>query len=55
MNTLYLILYILAAVFFLIAAWFSVRPASNRPAPNLIALGLFCWVLVPLIQTAKAM
>lgn len=57
MNTLYLILYILAAVFFAIAAFIAARPAttSGRPWPNLVALGLFCWVLVPLIQTAKSM
>jgi hypothetical protein len=58
MTTLYLILYILAAVCFVAAAFLAVRPASTttgRPMPNLIALGLFFWVLVPLIVTAKAM
>jgi hypothetical protein len=57
MNTIYLILLILAAVCFVAAAFLSVRPATNtaRPMPNLIALGLFFWVLVPLIERAKAM
>lgn len=57
MNTLYLILYILAAVCFLAAAFLAVRPTTTaaRPMPNLIALGLLFWVLVPLISTAKAM
>jgi phosphotransferase system glucose/maltose/N-acetylglucosamine-specific IIC component len=57
MNTLYLILYILAAVCFLLSAFLSVRPVTTtgRPLPNLVALGLLAWVLVPLIQTARAM
>lgn len=55
MTTLYLILYIVAAVLFALAALLSVRPAGPRPVPNLIALGLLAWVLVPLIVTARNM
>lgn len=46
MTVIYLILYLLAAVFFILAA-FGV-PVRRL---NLIALGLFCWVLVPLLST----
>jgi len=57
MTTLYLILYIVAAVLFALAALLSVRPVATggRPVPNLIALGLLAWVLVPLIVTARAL
>lgn len=45
MHTLDLILYVAALVMFLLAAF-------NVPARiNLIALGLACWVLVPLLDT----
>lgn len=57
MDTLYLILYILAAVCFVAAAFVTnaVTTATN-PRPvytrvNLVALGLLFWVLVPLIVT----
>ena len=50
MNTLYLILYLLAAICFVAAA--SGRVVAKY---NLVAAGLFLWVLVPLIQTIKAM
>jgi len=46
MTVLYLILLIAAALLFVLAA-FSVDVRRL----NLVALGLFCWVLVPLIQT----
>jgi hypothetical protein len=54
-NTLYLILLILAAVCFLLAVreWFP--RGDRRPAVSFLALGLFFWVLVPLIQTAQAL
>jgi hypothetical protein len=55
MRTLYLILYIIAAVLFIAAAATQYRPTTGGPAVariNLLALGLLAWVLVPLIQTA---
>jgi hypothetical protein len=54
MRTLYLILYIVAAVLFLIAAFVTWSPPANSAVGrvNLMALGLLAWVLVPLIQTA---
>jgi hypothetical protein len=62
MTTLYLILYILAAVCFIAAAVLAYRPVVAADANgtvhtagrvNLVALGLFFWVLVPLIVTAR--
>jgi hypothetical protein len=53
MKTLYLVLYIVAAVLFGVAAIAHAQPALARV--NLVALGLLAWVLVPLIQTADAM
>ena len=58
MKVLYLILLILAAVCFVAAAVF--RPVATDPPRvyarvNLVALGLFFWVLVPLIMQAKDM
>lgn len=65
MTTLYLILYILAAVCFIAAAVLAYRPAvgvdgdrananlGTAGRVNLVALGLFFWVLVPLIVTAR--
>lgn len=47
MTTLYLLLLIAAALCFLLAA------AGVSARVNLVALGLLCWVLVPLIQTAR--
>jgi multisubunit Na+/H+ antiporter MnhG subunit len=44
-DVIYLILLILAAVCFALAAFSA---AVTRV--NLVAAGLFCWVLVPLIQ-----
>ena len=62
MRTLYLILYIIAAACFAIAAFIHTRartdigtPGAHRPGPlttvYLVALGLLAWVLVPLINT----
>lgn len=50
METIKLILLIVAAVLFAIAA---VAPASTRF--NLVAGGLFFWVIVPIIDTVDAM
>jgi hypothetical protein len=49
MRTLDLILYLIAAILFALAA---LNVASARV--NLIAAGLFCWVLVPLIAVINA-
>lgn len=51
MSIVYLILYILAAVCFLVAA----SGRSVHPRVHLVGLGLFFWVLVPLIIQAKHM
>lgn len=60
MNVIYLILYILAAVCFIAAALLRPVATTSGPGPlytrvNLVALGLFFWVLVPLIVQAKEM
>lgn len=59
MRTLYLILYIVAAVCFALATVLTFHPPTTAPAAtsrvNLIALGLLAWVLVPLIADAKAL
>jgi putative exporter of polyketide antibiotics len=65
MRTLYLILYILAAVCFALATINYYLPARRgvdatvatpvRTAPNWLALGLLAWVLVPLIADIRAM
>jgi len=52
MRTLYLILYIIAAVLFALAAVLSWSPNPTTTRINLLALGLMFAVLVPLIQTA---
>lgn len=50
MATLYMILYLFAAVCFALAAMgVPVRTI------NLLGLGLFFWVLVPLIMSLKAL
>lgn len=54
MNALYLVLLLLAAVFFVLAAY-GVAFTSRRGTVNFVALGLLCWVLVPLIQTFKVL
>lgn len=56
MRTLYLILYIIAAVLFALAAFTRpTQPESTLARVNLLALGLLAWVLVPLIETADSM
>lgn len=54
MTVLYLILLLLAAVCFLASA--SGRNYGRGGATvNLVALGLLFWVLVPFIQTVRAL
>lgn len=52
MRTLHLILYIVAAVLFLIAAFQPTMNPTNPPSAvsrvSFLALGLLAWVLVPL-------
>lgn len=55
MNTLYLILYIIAGLCFLVAAVTAPSPAHPLARVNLVALGLFVWILVPLIQRIDIM
>lgn len=60
MSVIYLVLFIGAAVCFVIAALVEPRRVNaSTPGPstvvgsfgvNLVAMGLFLWVLVPLIQ-----
>lgn len=60
MDTLYLILYIIAALCFAVAA-FGVQPVGDATRSNvvsrinLVALGLLAWVLVPLIMHIDTM
>ena len=51
MDVLYFILLLLAAICFIVAALVH----EVHPRINLIAFGLFFWVLVPLIHAAKAL
>lgn len=51
MSPLYLVLYILAFISFVLAAFGAVRTGKI----NLIALGLALWVLVFVIQGMKAL
>lgn len=51
MDVLYFILLLVAAICFIVAA----AGGAIHPRINLIALGLFFWVLVPLIHAAKAL
>jgi hypothetical protein len=50
MDVLYFILFLVAAIFFAIAA-----VGISHPRLNLIAAGLFCWVLVLVIHAGKAL
>lgn len=50
MTVLYLILLIVAAVLFVLAAL-----SVDVRRLNLVALGLFFWVLVPILQTLKSL
>lgn len=54
MTVVYLLLLALAAVCFLSATVGYAFRRNDRPW-NLVALGLFFWTLVPLVQTAKAL
>lgn len=51
MDVIYFILLLLGAICFIVAA----VSATIHPRINLIALGLFLWILVPLIHAAKAL
>ena len=58
MKTIYLILYILSAICFIVAAWHHYGYRARQGAVvwwggALVPLGLFFWVLVPLIILAK--
>lgn len=59
MKTLDIILYVIAALCFLLA-FFEVSfnrhtgDGVTRTVPNLVALGLLAWVLVPLITTVRS-
>lgn len=55
MNVVDLILYVLAAVCFLAAALTGRNAYSTTYNPNLMALGLLFWVLVPLINAARSL
>lgn len=57
MRTFHLIAYIVAALAFLTAAVVSARPVGDSRANPLtfIAIGLFAWVLVPLVATIDAL
>jgi hypothetical protein len=59
MDTLYVILYLLAAICFVVAAFFvsTASAATNNVVTrvNLVALGLLFAVLVPLIKTIDSM
>lgn len=50
METVYMLLFLLAAVCFLLD-FLNVR----APKVHLVGLGLLFWVLVPLIQTLKSL
>jgi hypothetical protein len=55
MRTLYLILYILAGICFLVAAFhhYGYRDRAVWWGPALVPLGLFFWVLVPFLVLAR--
>lgn len=54
MTVLYLLLLVLAAACFAANVFGRAVGTTNRPV-NLVALGLFFWVLVPLLQTISAL
>jgi hypothetical protein len=55
MTVLYTLLLLLATLCFAAAAFNRPTATSNNTVNrlNLVALGLFFWVLVPLIETAR--
>ncbi len=56
MRTIYLVLFILGAVCFLAASFWDARVTDRSGRYiNLVALGLLFWILVPLVQTARAL
>lgn len=54
MTFVYAVFLLLAAGCFIASAFGRVVGRPDRPL-NLISLGLFFWVLVPLIETARAL
>lgn len=57
MTALYLILLVVAGALFLLDAFSSnaIGDRTTRFSVRLLPLGLFCWVLVLLIQTGKTL
>lgn len=63
MDVIFLILLVIGAVCFVAAAFlgWGWRSADGTAAPrrmgwsNLVAFGLFCWILVDLIKLARTM
>jgi hypothetical protein len=57
MDTLYFILFLLAAICFALGAFLHSRPVNTtgtpKVLPHFVAIGLLLWVLVPLIQSGK--
>lgn len=51
MTAIVLVLLVVAAVLFALVAFDVV----DRPSNRLIAAGLLCWVLVPVVHTLKAL
>jgi hypothetical protein len=54
MDVVRLILLLIAAVCFALSA-FWVRTPDARGRVDLLALGLLCWVMVPLIDAIRAL
>lgn len=54
MTVLYLILLLLAAVCFAVAAFTRRDHLDSGRGVSLVPLGLFFWVLVPLLQTLQS-
>lgn len=61
MRTIYFVLYVLAAVCFVASAFVGYRARTTADGVrggdhvSFVGLGLLFWVLVPLIQTARAL
>lgn len=54
METIYFLLYLVAAICFALAAFRGDR-VFDRWTVNLVALGLLSWVMVPLIHSLRAL
>lgn len=56
MNVVYFLLLLAAAICFLVHMYTVDRNVGRVDrTPNLVSLGLFFWVLVPLIETARTL